>query len=264
MESHESDGKKIQSVDTALDIIEYLDCVGSAPFADIVDHVGRSRSTTHYYLKTLEDRRYVSKDGDEFSVGLRFFNLGNQVLKQIDLHGIGENEVETLATKRKGVAHIFTRSREKAMVIFQTGDNKRGTIGFGMGTEIDLHVTAYGKVILANLPDDQRDAYLARDLSAVTENTITSSDQLARESETVQQLGFAFSEGEYRTGYSSIAAPIFRGTNEEVVGAVGLTKESDEIDDPTKQYKAHRFMKDLPWAIQNTARVISERIQQKD
>lgn len=264
MATHEPEGKKIKSVDTAFETIEYLDAVGGAPLSEIVDHIGRSRSTTYYYLKTLQARRYVSKEDDEYRVGLRFLNLGSRTLERTDLHGIGEQEADVLATQRQGVAHIVATTPEKAVVIFQTGDGQREQLEFRMGTEIGLHASAYGKAILANLPEDAQSTYITRDLESCTDRTITSAEGLIEELDSVRELGFAYSENEYREGCCSIAAPIFRGASDVVVGAIGLTKQSGEIEDPTEQYKAQRFMEDLPWQIQRTARAISDRLTEHD
>lgn len=264
MDAPESDEKKIKSVDTAFEIIEYLDNAGSAPLSAVVDHIGRSRSTTYYYLKTLEARRYISKEDEEYKVGLRFLTLGSRALEQVDLHGIGEQEAGTLANQRHGVAHIVAAAHKKAIVIFQSSNGQHDALELGMGTETDLHVNAYGKAILAHLPNDVRTSYVGQDLVPHTDETLTTSEELEAEIESVRQLGFAFSEDEHREGCGSIAAPIFRGATDEVVGAIGLTKESGELTDPTEQYKAQRFMEDLPWQIQRTARVISERLPERN
>lgn len=253
MKSHGESGKKIKSVDTAFDIIEYLDDRGAATLADIVEYVDQSRSTTYYYLKTLQERRYVSKHGDKYRTGLRFLNLGSKALHRVDLYGVGEQNANNLADQQDGVVHIFVEDHDIATVIYQTPSESRFGLELRLGTETSLHTNAYGQSILAHLPENRRAAYF----EAVN---VPDHEELETKLQTVRRLGFALTKNQIKDGISSLAAPIFRGSTDEVVGSIGISNEGDEIGDPTEQYKAKRFMEDLPWQIQQTSRAISERL----
>ena len=72
------------------------------------------------------------------------------------------------------------------------------------------HVTAAGKAILAFLPENLLEAYLARiRLERFTSKTATDLVLIRRELETVRSRGYAINRGEYEAAVMAVAAPVF-------------------------------------------------------
>jgi IclR family acetate operon transcriptional repressor len=82
-----------------------------------------------------------------------------------------------------------------------------------------LHATAAGKVLLAAQRRLTVQDYIRRGLEAVTDNTITSPEQLLRELESVGRKGYALSQGEWDHGASALSVPVTDSTG-AVVAAV--------------------------------------------
>ena len=82
-----------------------------------------------------------------------------------------------------------------------------------IGQSIPLHQGAPGKLLLAHLPDFQRDEVLARPLSKATDKTTVDPDQIRAELETIRDQGFAVSYAERVQGIRSVAAPIIDDTD---------------------------------------------------
>ena len=78
------------------------------------------------------------------------------------------------------------------------------------------HVTAAGKAILAFLPDNLLEAYLARiELERFTSKTVTDLSLIRRELEMVRARGYAINRGEYEAQVMAVAAPVFAGASIE-------------------------------------------------
>lgn len=78
------------------------------------------------------------------------------------------------------------------------------------------HVTAAGKAILAFLPHNLLEAYLARiQLERFTSKTVTDLAVIRRELDTVRSRGYAINRGEYEAEVMAVAAPIFVGASIE-------------------------------------------------
>jgi DNA-binding IclR family transcriptional regulator len=73
---------------------------------------------------------------------------------------------------------------------------------------LPLHATSGGKVFLAWLPRDERDAILPKDLPRYTSRTITDREQLEREFDAVRRTGYALCTREYEEFSSGASAAV--------------------------------------------------------
>jgi len=73
---------------------------------------------------------------------------------------------------------------------------------------LPLHATSGGKVFLAWLRRDERDAILPRDLPRYTGRTITDREQLEREFDVVRRTGYALCTREYEEFSSGASAAV--------------------------------------------------------
>jgi IclR family pca regulon transcriptional regulator len=110
-----------------------------------------------------------------------------------------------------------------------------------------------GKVLLAYLPSDDREARLDRiQLKPHGPNTVTSRARLVAELNEVLVSGFAISNEEIAYGIRAIAAPV-HGRSGNVVGAIGFGVHHawDRTQD---------LVRELTPVLQATAAEISERV----
>src|SRR5262249_21244326 len=76
------------------------------------------------------------------------------------------------------------------------------------GTRAPMHAVPSGLVLLAEWPDDARDAYLAGELAALTRRTVTDPPRLRKRLIQVRGAGFAWGLEEFAEGIDSVAAPV--------------------------------------------------------
>ncbi|MCY1434402.1 beta-ketoadipate pathway transcriptional regulator, PcaR/PcaU/PobR family [compost metagenome] len=100
-------------------------------------------------------------------------------------------------------------------------------IGVRIGTELQLHCNAQGKVALAFAKQLSMDQ-LPGELPAITVNTVTDRAVLARQVAEARSQGWASATEEETLGISAIAAPIL-GINEEFIGTVALVATVQNI-----------------------------------
>lgn len=91
-----------------------------------------------------------------------------------------------------------------------------------VGTRIDLHMSAMGKAILANLPPEERSTLLDRlTLTRYTNQTITDRDTLIHELEQTRQRGYAIDNCEGDDWVRCVAAPVY-DSGGRVLGAISV------------------------------------------
>ena len=91
------------------------------------------------------------------------------------------------------------------------------------GASFELHCTAPGKVLLAWLSDQDRNSLLERlTLPKYTPTTLTTTDRLRRELETVRQQGYALDQAEGIAGVFCVSAPILDRSS-QVIAALTVS-----------------------------------------
>lgn len=89
------------------------------------------------------------------------------------------------------------------------------------GMQLEAYCSGIGKALLANLPKEEQEAYLAAGpFVGLTPKTITSAAELARELADIRERGYAIDDGEITPGLICIAVPI--GSEQGVLAAISL------------------------------------------
>jgi DNA-binding IclR family transcriptional regulator len=76
------------------------------------------------------------------------------------------------------------------------------------GRSVPLHATSAGKVFLAFLPEEERDALLARKLERYTRATVVNRRELRSELEIVRRDGYCVCVGELEEALVGVSAPV--------------------------------------------------------
>jgi IclR family pca regulon transcriptional regulator len=87
------------------------------------------------------------------------------------------------------------------------------SVTLGAGTRLPAYCTSLGRVLLAQLSEENLDRYLAQvPLGARTEHTVTDPARLRDILATVRQEGYAINSEELELGLRSIAVPVRGGS----------------------------------------------------
>jgi DNA-binding IclR family transcriptional regulator len=93
-----------------------------------------------------------------------------------------------------------------------------------------LHSTAGGKCYLAFQPESVTEEYIARGLSAETENTVTSPVKLREQLAAIRRRGYAVTREESTPGAAAVAVPVINPSG-EVLATVGLVPLRADLTD---------------------------------
>jgi IclR family transcriptional regulator, KDG regulon repressor len=216
----------IQSLGRAFSILEEIarhrEGIG---LADLSKLVGLHNSTAFHLVKTLASLGYVRQDKDNkrYRVGRPLFALAASCLDEIEMVNVATPVLEDLARETGESAHFAVRMGDAVTVIARTSGPGAFQLTDRVGVVRPAHCTALGKMILASLPPDQFDRFLARaDLKPSTEKSITEVSALKREIEDVRRSGIAFDDGEFNLEVRCVAVAV-RDFTGAVVGALGIS-----------------------------------------
>lgn len=246
------EGKIIQSVAKAMKL---LDILAASPrplsLAEISAQTGWPKSTIHGLLSTMRETSVVAQDEEgQYMLGIRLFEYGC----------ILSNSWTIIETAKPFIQHVSYHTGEAVflsildrgeVITLDRADNRIGLpTSAEMGYRLPIHCTSQGKLFLAYMSEQEREALLSRtDLRAYTQHTITTKEQLDAEFEKIVQQGYAIENGEYKVGLRSVAAPIFDpdGNARYAIGIIGTFR----------QIETDRFLKAIE-VVQETAEKISK------
>ena len=229
---------RIDILDTALAVLEtFLHSNGKSKGAsEIARELEITRSRAFRILKSLEAHDYVEFDetSQRYRLGLKLLEMGEVVRNQIDVRRVAAPFLEELARQTGDVAHLLVLHGNFAVCIerFQGSHSLQGAAPIGM--PLPLHVGASPKLLLAYLPEAEREQHI-KDLKLIsfTPKTITDVQNLRDALEHIQQQGYAIDEGDYEIGIMAVGAPV-RDHTGRVVAGVTLTTPATRWDDTGK------------------------------
>jgi DNA-binding IclR family transcriptional regulator len=247
----------IKSLDTAMTILEQLRAADGCKMSMIAKELGVSTSTAHRYLKTLEQKEYVIKDGAEYKIGLRFMQYGLQAKHRYQGVEMIQQKVEELATDTGERAQFMLPEHGKAICMCHSMGERAVNLKMDVGERVPLHAISTGKAMLAERSDDEiEEYYLTHGLADLTEDTITDLNQLMAEIRTIRERGYSTNNSEYMDGISAAAVPVHYPDG-EVYGAVGLAG-------PPHRMTEDRIEADLADLLRGTASEIRLNIEYTD
>lgn len=223
MSGDTTEKKQVKTTQTSFEILEFVLEAQGASTAAVAAELGLAESTAHRHLATLWDRGYLIKRGDQYDIGSRFIKLGEYASRRTENYVTAQDVVDDVAKETKEQAHFFVQEHGWAIQIYTRGGEHAVNSGPGLGHRLPLHSTASGKAILAHQPESWvEDLLAARDLSAVTDTTITEPETLKAELETIRERGYSSTNEEHVSGIYAIGVPVM-GSEGEVLGAISVS-----------------------------------------
>jgi DNA-binding IclR family transcriptional regulator len=188
---------------------------------------GRSRlpvSTVHRFLANLESAAFFNCGGDGvYQLGIACFAIGQAALGQLDIRRVSLPYLEELNRKTRETIHLTLRHGLSAVYVEKLDSPEQLRIHSRIGAAVPLYCTAVGKVMLAYMPDEERERVLPQlGLKRLTPNTVGNLQELAAELYRVKKNGYACDLEEHELHIRCIAAPVWDHQG-EVSASVSIT-----------------------------------------
>ncbi len=212
-----------QSVARALAILDLLEEEGEGlGVREIARRLRVSPSIAQRLLATLAASGYVERaeNGQSYRIGFRLFQVGRSYLTGNTLHSLCLPELRELAEVHHVNAYLGVLRGNR--VIYLEALQSRGPIAIVStpGSAASLHSTAFGKALLAELPDHVVVDLLGPEpFRQLTRKTKTRLRPFLKELAEVRRLGFAVSDEENLENVYAAGA-VIRDASGTCVGAV--------------------------------------------
>jgi IclR family pca regulon transcriptional regulator len=200
--------------------------------ANLADELSMSRSTTHRYASTLVALGYLEQDqARRYRLAPRVVDVGMSVLDSMALRGKAREYLRELREQTGRTVSLAVLDGGDVRYVDRLRGWRRGQhavdLDLGVGARVPANCSAMGKVLLANLPDRERERLIGElELARCGPKSITSKRALRVELEQVRENGLAVGDEELAPGVRTLAAPVV-GPEDEVVAAIGIPVPAD-------------------------------------
>lgn len=197
---------------------------------DLAKHIGYNKTTTFRLLRTLEHLGAVQKDADDkYRLGLKLFQLGNEVSLYKSLRSLSREPLENIAKEITETIHFGVLEHHKILYL----NKAESPLGLKVSTQIgsyqDAYCSAMGKVLLSHLEEAQLRVYFNEtERIAHTANTIIKVSDLRSELKNVKDQGYALDMEELELGLICLAIPVYNPQG-EVIAAISASGPSSRF-----------------------------------
>lgn len=245
---------RIQSVDRAFSLLNCLvDAGGIGSLPVMATRCGLSVATTHRLLATLEGIGAVIHTAPgKYRIGAALFRLTDSTSKERLFAAASETNLRRICKSLSRTAHLGMLDAD-CMVTYIAKSSRRAQFPpTVIGSQLEAYCSGLGKVLLAALPPDQQERYLAEGpFVALTSHTITEPDALMGELQLVARRGYAVDDCELFEDLRCVAVPVKDATG-NVVAALSASSTTSEMP--------RQSLADVASALAVHAHEISERL----
>ncbi len=184
--------------------------------SDIVDELGLAKPTVHRIASQLEEENYLQRNPNDkrFVVGSKLMEFSTSILSNNSVGAPRRAILEALSNEIGETCNCTMLDGYHTVYFDRVECNWPIKINLHPGSKLPLHATASGKLFLAYMKKGDRDRILdAAELTASTEHTFTSADELKEHLKLVKTKGIAFDNEEFIDGMIAIAVPVFDSKN---------------------------------------------------
>jgi len=185
---------------------------------------GLSRAAVRRCLYTLTKLGFAgAEDGSRYALRPRMLTLSNTYAASSSLSTAAQPILERMSAAHRESFSVATLDGDDIVYIARTTVARIMAVDLHIGSRLPAYCTSMGRVLLAYLPVDQLEQYLARAvLVAHTARTVVSVDKLRLALRNVRRNGYALVDQEYEIGLRSLAVPVYSPSG-RVVATVNLS-----------------------------------------
>ncbi|WP_158944837.1 IclR family transcriptional regulator C-terminal domain-containing protein [Granulicella sp. S190] len=191
---------------------------------------GLSRAAVRRCLYTLTKLGFAgAEDGSRYSLRPRMLTLSHTYTTSNTLSTAAQPILERMSAALRESFSVATLDGEDIVYIARTQVSRVMAVDLHIGSRLPAYCTSMGRVLLAYLPAEQLEQYLAKAvLTPHTTRTITSVEKLRLALRNVRRNGYALVDQEYEVGLRSLAVPVYSASG-RVVATLNLSGNAPRL-----------------------------------
>jgi IclR family pca regulon transcriptional regulator len=171
-----------------------------------------------------------AEDGSRYSLRPRMLTLSHTYTTSNTLSTAAQPIIERMSAAHRESFSVATLDGDDIVYIARTTVNRvMVAVDLHIGSRLPAYCTSMGRVLLAYLPTEQLEHYLAHvNLVPHTTRTVTSVDKLRVALRNVRRNGYALVDQELEVGLRSLAVPVYSPSG-RVVATINLSGNAPRL-----------------------------------
>ena len=209
---------------------------------ELAQAVGMTRPTAFRLLLSLEQTGFVDRVDNRYTLGWEMARLGRLADPYTGAVARVQPILEKFAVQvKETLSFSMVRDALAYDVIAEASGSRYMNVTMYVGETYPVHASATGKLLLAEMTDEEVAEALPRKLEAYTPRTITKLGTLLEELHIVRKRGYAILESELEEGLFVVAVPV-RDVAGALVGIVSVNGpeqrlKSDSLPETIEQIR---------------------------
>lgn len=203
---------------------------------------GLSRAAVRRCLYTLTKLGFAgAEDGSRYSLRPRMLTLSHTYTASNTLSSAAQPILERMSSALRESFSVATLDGEDIVYIARTTVSRLMAVDLHIGSRLPAYCTSMGRVLLAYLPSDQLESYLAKVvLTPYTTRTVNSLEKLRLHLRNIRRSGYAICDQEYEVGLRSLAVPVYSPSG-RAVATINLSGNAQRMSvlDMQTRYLPH-------------------------
>ena len=185
---------------------------------------GLSRAAVRRCLYTLTKLGFAGvEDGSRYALRPRMLTLSNTYSMSNSLSMAAQPILERMSAILRESFSLATLDGDDIVYIARSNVSRVMSDDLHIGSRLPAYCTSMGRILLAYLPTEQLEQYLARVvLTPHTARTVATVEKLRAALRNVRRHGYALVDQEYEIGLRSLAVPVYSPSG-RVVATVNLS-----------------------------------------
>lgn len=240
----------------ALQVLEcFMDSNTEWTLKTIAAAVEMPSTSVYRQLSTLVAQQYLVQDSirKSYRVGPRLLLLSGAIFGKSSLRQLAYPEMQALNTQVRETVNLIVLMGHEIFYLEKIESQQSISCRTHVGDRLPAYATSAGKILLAYQPQEMVEAYchwMDVNATALTLQTLTTSDALRSELVQARLNGYAMDNSEIEEGLTCFGAPIFN-MNGEAIAALSVAGPNYRME-----AEQETLVKAVRAAAQNISRLL--------
>lgn len=179
---------------------------GPMSLREVAEETDMSRPAARRFLLTLVELGYARSENGRFQLTARVLELGYSYLSGLRLPDIALPHIERLAAELEESVALVVLDGIDVIYAARVPSRRVMRLHIDVGTRFQAHLTSMGRVLLADLSEDQVAAYCAQ--ADFSRGTLRDAAALQAELRQVREHGYSLVEDELDYDVRGLSVPL--------------------------------------------------------
>lgn len=204
------------------------DTDGGLPLSEITARSDLPKTTVYRLLCELESLDAVERSDQRWRLGMRLFELGQRVPRQLGLRDAAMPALRDLFEATHETVHLAVLDGADIVYLSKLEGRDAPRVPSRVGGRMPAYCTGLGKALLAHVGAERLHAIVAGGMPRRTPYTVHAAGLLERQLDAVRQSGVAYEQEESTIGITCVASPVLR--DGRAVAAISITGWVNRLD----------------------------------